>query len=102
MNYLLVIQFDGASAENFDRLIVLEEELGLLLGASATVDGHDFGLGEMNIFIFTEQPTRTFEKIHALLLDRDPSHSMRAAYRDVSEDGFVILWPVGREVFEVA
>jgi hypothetical protein len=52
MKYQLVLQFAAASMEDFDRLAALEEKLIGELEDLATVDGHDFGLGAFNIFLF--------------------------------------------------
>lgn len=49
MKYQLVLQFAAASMEDFDRLVALEDRLTGELDNRATVDGHDFGLGEFNI-----------------------------------------------------
>ena len=37
------------------------------LGDVGIVDGHDFGSGEMNIFVHTDNPKSAFEKIKALV-----------------------------------
>jgi len=55
MKCQLVLQFTAASMEDFDRL-VLEDSLIQELEGLATVDGHDFGMGEFNIFILTDDP----------------------------------------------
>lgn len=58
MTAQLVLQFAKAEdLNNYDKLLRFEEALISLLGRSADVDGHDFGSGEMNIFILTEDPT---------------------------------------------
>ena len=57
MTTQLVLQFkaDG-DLGSFEKLVSFEETLSLLLGQIAEVDGHDFGSGEMNIFILTDHP----------------------------------------------
>jgi ABC-type uncharacterized transport system substrate-binding protein len=45
------------------------------------VDGHDVGSGEVNIFIFTEEPMRTFEEIKSLLGRHDVWPLVRVAHR---------------------
>ena len=53
MNYHLVIQFPiaNASADYFDRLIGIENELGFILKNRHVVVGHDLGTEIMNITI---------------------------------------------------
>ena len=60
MRYILVLQWPGDSEADFDALISMEEQVGATLGRYASVDGHDFGSGEMNIFIETDRPTEAF------------------------------------------
>ena len=52
LKYQLVIQFSQELEGGFDRLINIEDELDKNLSINAEVDGHDFGSGQMNIFIF--------------------------------------------------
>jgi hypothetical protein len=49
-------------------MIVLQEALEAELGNKAFVDGHDAGLGQMNIFIHTNDPKRISDTI---LLSQD-------------------------------
>jgi hypothetical protein len=58
MKYQLVIQLAAESLDDFDNLVVLEETIRtkLELSSNTLVDGHDFGLGEFNIFIHTDEP----------------------------------------------
>ena len=50
MRYQLVLQFEPNTMDDFDQLVILEGKLIEELGSVATVDGHDFGSGEFNIF----------------------------------------------------
>jgi hypothetical protein len=59
LKYQLVLQWPGVSTADYDRLLSLEE---------AIRDGHDFGSGEMNIFIHTDNPKSECEKIKSLLV----------------------------------
>ena len=67
MDFQLVLQFRGDSLDDFDVMVALEEELMEELGDSADVDGHDVGSGETNIFIFTSDPTGTFDRAKPVL-----------------------------------
>ena len=67
MKYQLVLHFAAASKEDFDRLVALEDTLIGELDDLATVDGHDFGLGEFNIFILTDDPAESFNTAHRVV-----------------------------------
>jgi len=64
VNYQLVIQLSG---DDLDALVRLEEAVVERLGDLGDVDGHDIGRGEMNIFIFTDDPRRAFDRIRPTL-----------------------------------
>src|SRR6266699_2489706 len=67
MDFQLVLQFSGDSLADYDAMVALENELIAELGDTADVDGHDFGSGEVNIFIITTDPARTFRQSRAVL-----------------------------------
>jgi len=56
VRYILVLQWPADSEADFDALISVEDQVETALGPYASVDGHDFGSGEMNIFVETDQP----------------------------------------------
>ena len=56
MKYQLVLQFSADSLTDYDRLVSLEDKLIEELSGSANIDGHDFGSGEFNIFILSDEP----------------------------------------------
>ena len=101
MKYQLVLQFTAASLEDFDRLVEVEDELIRALDDLATVDGHDFGLGEFNIFILTDHPAESFDKAHRIVTNENVPNVMRSAYREVDGEDYVILWPSSLEEFSV-
>ena len=94
MNYQLVIQFPltDASADDFDKLLVIENELDLTLRDTHQVDGHDIGSGEMNIFIFTNNPNEAFELAKNTLSEKDLNKIM-VAFRDINSDKYSVIWP---------
>ena len=94
MEYQLVIQFPihEATAEDFDRLIMIENELGVTLGKQHDVDGHDLGSGEMNIFIHTNDPNEAFEFAKNTLSDKD-LNSISVAYRNMDGEIYTVIWP---------
>jgi hypothetical protein len=101
MEYQIVLQFAATAIADFDRLIVIEEELANSLEGFADVDGNDFGSGEMNIFIIATRPVETFSKIKELMDRRGLLSSLKAAYRKMDEDDFIILWPPTLMEFKV-
>jgi len=101
MKYQLVIQFSGESEKDFEELISLENDLEDQLTTDAEVDGHDFGSGQMNIFILTNEPRATFEEVKSILFGESIFSSMKAAYRDINSEKFKLLWPEGLTKFEV-
>ena len=101
MEYLLVLQWPARSAKDYDLLISLEETLMTGIGDLGTVDSHDFGSGEMNIFVFTEQPQRAFERIKLIPDVADNLDGLRAGYRAVDEDNYKPIFPAGVERFAV-
>jgi len=101
MKYQLVLQFASDRMEDFDRLVTLEERLIEVLNEVATVDGHDFGSGEFNIFILTDDPTTVFGKAHRIVISQGVPNAMRSAYREMDGDAYVILWPSSLTEFSV-
>jgi hypothetical protein len=99
--YILVLQWPASSQDDFDALISMEDDLDEALGDGAAVDGHDFGSGEMNIFIETDRPTEAFSAAMATLGDRLRWAEVRAAYRDATGDAYTVLWPQGLREFSL-
>ncbi|MCR1162150.1 hypothetical protein NEK97_11815 [Paenarthrobacter sp. UW852] len=94
MSFLLVLQWPARSEVDYDELIAMEDLLlEQLPEAHGVVDGHDFGSGEMNIFVYTERPMEAFEDVMTLLSSRSRWSDARAAYRPIDAEEFVILWP---------
>jgi hypothetical protein len=102
MEYMLVLQWPSSlTAEEMDLLISLEDQIREDIGEQGRVDGHDIGSGEMNIFIFTEDPKATFERVKNI--GSIPSHmgNLKVGYREVGGDDFVPLYPEGLDRFSV-
>jgi hypothetical protein len=102
MKYQLVLQWPAVSKADFDRLISLEELIEDGLGDIGIVDGHDFGSGEMNIFVHTDNPEPAFEKIKSLLAVGGNVHEMKAGYRDCGEDNYIAIYAEGLKQFSIA
>jgi hypothetical protein len=101
MKYQLVLQFAADSAEDFDRLVTLEDRLILEMDDIARVDGHDFGSGEFNIFLLTDDPTTVFGKAHGIVINQGVPNAMRSAYREIDGEDYVVLWPSSLTEFSV-
>ena len=96
----MVLQWPSASStEDLDLLISLEDQIIENIGDFGTVDGHDIGSGEMNIFIFTEDPKSTFERVKNIGSVPEHMANLKVGYREVGEDDFVPLYPEGLEHF---
>ena len=93
MKYQLVLQFAADSMDDFERLVALEDKLTEELGNIATSDGHDFGVGEFNIFLLTDDPTTAFGEAHRIVIKRGIPNALRSAYRENDGEDYVILWP---------
>jgi len=102
VKYQLVLQFTADTTDDFDQLVALEEKLVEGLDGIATVDGHDFGLSEFNIFILTDKPVSIFDKARQIVRDQHLTQHMRSAYRDSTHENYVILWPPTLTEFNIS
>ena len=93
MSYQVVLQLPGDSLANYLGMIVLEIRLTRALGDLADVDGHDFGKGERNIFIITDEPQEAFRQARPVLERGGYLSSLRAAYRHADRDDYIVIWP---------
>ena len=100
--YQLVLQWPAASIKDYNTMIEIEDAIINGLGDLGHVDGHDAGSGEMNIFIFTDEPKRAFQRIKQILGTEDFMPELKAAYRKVGTDEFTILHPPGLIEFGIA
>ena len=101
MKYQLVLQFEASTTEDFNDLVALEEVLIEKLPPGAEVDGHDFGVDEFNIFVLTNHPKETFSVSETIIQKRHPRQQLKAAYRQLDKEEFVILWPPNLREFRV-
>jgi hypothetical protein len=102
MEYLLVLQLPSSSSlGEYDLLMSLEESIRESIREFATMDGHDIGSGEMNIFLFTENPKLAFERIRVMPSVANHMSNMKVGYREVGEDEYTPLYPKGLQQFAV-
>jgi hypothetical protein len=97
----LVLQFPADTTADYDVVIEVEELLIGGLDDQSEVDGHDFGLGAMNVFIWTHDASRTFASVRELLAHHPLMRTVAAGYREDDADAFTPLWPEGSEHFDV-
>jgi hypothetical protein len=102
MRYQLVLQFQAETVEEFDELVVLEDLLVENLPSPSEVNGHDFGSGEFNIFILTDQPRESLRAAEKTIQHYRAAYQLKAAYREIGQDKFVILWPPNLQRFDIA
>ena len=94
MKYQLVLQFPANSIADYTEMIALEVLLTKALGSAAEVDGHDCGSGEMNLFIHTDEPEKTFQLIRDVVANWDFFPNLVAAYRELAGEQYSVLWPI--------
>ena len=92
MKYQLVIQFPVTEDFDFDAIISLETRLTLEMGEDHIVDGHNFGAGEINIFIQTDDLESAYEKAFDMV-NTNLISTLRVAYKVNSSDEYVWLYP---------
>jgi hypothetical protein len=94
----LVIQFPQSAFPEFDDLVRYEDTLTDVLADAADVDGHDIGPGEVNFFVFTDDPVGALATIRGASDGSLLSHpQVRAAARLVDGESYEPLWPVADE-----
>lgn len=95
--FQLVLQLPATSGEDFDELIAIEDAMEITFaGLPHEVDGHDFGSGEMNIFIHTNDPQEALRVAKGHYSPRELA-ALKAAYRRFDEGAYVNVWPIGTE-----
>lgn len=103
MQYVLVLQWPTESETDYDALIAMEDAMeGALPAAHGFVDGHDFGAGEMNIFVHTDNPLEAFGDAMTSLSADPVWANVRAAYRPTDGDSYVVVWPETLQDFSVS
>jgi hypothetical protein len=94
MKYQLVLQWLYNDISDYDELIAYEDLLNERLSSHlGEVDGHDCGTGEMNIFVFTDNPRQAFESCRTLICSQLMESGLSAGYREINGEEYIRLWP---------
>ena len=102
MKYMLVLQWPSSStADELEFLISLEDEITENIGGYGEVDGRDIGSGEMNIFIFTDDPKSAFEHTKSISSISQHMANLKVGYREIGQEDFVPLYPVNLSHFGI-
>jgi hypothetical protein len=103
MKTQLVLQWQEESSNiDFEGIVEIEEMLRRHLPKQQSyVDGHDYGSGEGNIFILTDDPQLSFKQVERILSTDERWADVRVAYRPLSGHDFTIIWPKGLTEFNV-
>lgn len=102
MKYQLILQLPEEQFSDIDWIADLEERLDDSL-FDAEVDGHDIGQGEVNVFILTNTPVDSFALAKNILQEEGVECGMfKAAYRDVTNERYIPLWPKDLKNFKIS
>jgi len=88
----LVIRFAACSLDDFDRLVALEERLIEKLKDDHDVDGHDFGQGEFNIFVLTQNPEDLVDELLNDTSLRITELALSISQRGLQSEDIQIVW----------
>jgi hypothetical protein len=94
MHFQLVVKFWRKSLEDETFLPAIQSELKSVLGDAAELDGYDVSDQEINLFVLTSDPKRSFRRIKTVLESRGVVRGVSAASRLVGGARFTSIWPV--------
>ena len=96
MKDTLIIQFrTSGSISDFDWLLEIEEALiqGFSQNRNAVVDGHDFGNGTMNIFLFPKRGWGCAIEIVKAYLKNHRALDKALIIRRSKTERYTVVWP---------
>lgn len=101
MKYQIVVQLPEETFGDLGLIIEMEDKLEANL-LNAELDGHDLGNGEVNIFIHTNSPIETFELVKNIFHDDvQVLANAKVAYRELTDEEYICLWPADLKEFEI-
>lgn len=95
MKYQLVLQFPSDAFETERAVEAFEQDLIKVLGEDGYVDGIDLGRNEIRFFVFSADPSATFQRVTPLLERRDLLDAVTVAQRQSDSEEYTVLWPEG-------
>lgn len=101
MQYVLVLQWPTSDDIDLDVIVAIEDDLLADQAANYSVDGHDIGVDEANIFLRTDDPGRTFKRIGGILDKHRARQGLRVGYRECNGDVYSTVWPGDSSPFRV-
>jgi len=88
-----ILQFRGDARAQYDQVADPLEALASTLKGVANLDGDDVGAHGVNVFLFTNDVHATFKRALNVFPGARAASGFSAAYRQVSNDTFQVLWP---------
>lgn len=76
---------------NYLQTLIGDKLIAVL--TEAAFDGHDYGSGEVNFFIFTHDPMQTFKIIKHVFTQENVLIDAKIAYRETESERFTCIWP---------
>jgi hypothetical protein len=101
MKYQLILQWSASAINDYDSLIAVENLLIEHLTKDNEIDGHDVGSDEVNIFVNTNDPDKTFLEVKMILNHNNSWENVRIAFRKLTDNKYTILWPRDLKHFKV-
>ena len=98
---MLISQLPGCSTKDLDELIEFEDAVIDCIGALGIADGHEFGSGERNIFVVTDQPESAYRCIKSVFESKRVMTDLKVAYRKAEGWEYKILYPPRLQDFTV-
>src|SRR5262245_37179182 len=95
MDQELVIKFWKQPLPDKALMAAISAGLESALGRTAELDGYDVKEGEINLFVKTDDPRRTFRHVKKVLESKGIEEGFSAASRLVGGAKFTSIWPVG-------
>lgn len=95
MQYQLVMRFRRSTLEAADAVAGLEAALAEALAGVATLDGHDTGARDIDLFMMTADPGSAFRRSKRRLEELALLDTVVVAHRLEGGARFTVLWPLG-------
>jgi hypothetical protein len=93
MNYQVVFQWRIVDQDPLDFIVDMEETIEAALSNHHVVDGHDFGCGEGNVFVHTDNPERCMAEMASHLVNDVRFANVKVGYRKFTDEEYSPLWP---------